>query len=62
MADTTPDISLESILRQLTAQAEARWGADYVDRNRALLELAAEYATLVSNNLPDTETEPGFYQ
>lgn len=62
MGDATPDIAVETALRQLTAQAQGLWGADYAAQNPALLEQAAAYVTQIANNLPDTETEPGFYQ
>ena len=62
MADTTPEVSREAALRQLTEQAKALWGADYAARNTALLEQAAAYVAQIANSLPDTETEPGFYQ
>jgi hypothetical protein len=62
MAENTPDVSIESVLRQLTEQARVRWGAEYVEKNQDSLQQAAEQLTKVSNNLPDTETEPGFYQ
>ncbi len=62
MADTAPEISAEAALRQLSEQARAVWGAGYVEQNRALLEQAAQYMAEIANNLPDKETEPGFYQ
>ncbi len=62
MAETAPNLSMEQILRQLTAPAEAGWGTDYVSRNAALLEQAARYVTEISENRPKPETEPGFYQ
>ena len=62
MFDATPDIAVEMALRQLTAQAQGLWGADYAAQNPALLTQAAAYVTQIANNLPDTETEPGFYQ
>ena len=62
MSEQTPDISVETLLRQLTEQATARFGADYAQNNQALLRQAAEYAANVANNLPDAETEPGFHQ
>jgi len=62
MVDATPDIAGDTALRQLTAQAQVLWGADYATQNPALLEQAAAYVAQIANNLPDTETEPGFYQ
>lgn len=62
MADTTPDISLDTALRQLTEQAQVRWGADYAAEHTALLEQAAGYIAHIGRNLPEPEREPGFYQ
>lgn len=62
MVDTAPEVSRETTLQQLTEQAKALWGADYAARNTALLEQAAAYVAQIAHNLPDTETEPGFYQ
>ncbi len=62
MTDRTPDISFEETLESITRQAEARWGEGYIAEHQDLLELAAHYIVNVANNLPDTETEPGFYQ
>ena len=62
MADPAPEVSREAALRQLTEQAKVLWGVDYAAQNLALLEQAAAYVTQIAHNLPDTETEPGFYQ
>lgn len=62
MTNRTPDISFEEVLKSLTQQAEARWGEGYVAEHRDLLEQAARHIVSVGNNLPETETEPGFYQ
>ena len=62
MADSMPDIALETALRQLTEQAKVRWGAGYVAEHTALLEQAAGYVTRIGCNLPKPEREPGFYQ
>ena len=62
MTDQTPDLSFEETLESLTRQAEARWGEGYVAEHRDLLEQAAHYIVNVGNCLPETETEPGFYQ
>ena len=52
----------EDILRQLLEQAEANWGEDRAREIRATLEEASRQLSEVLNNLPDQETEPGFYQ
>lgn len=62
MPEDTPDISMDETLETLRRQAEARWGSDYVAAHQDLLELAASYVVSVGNNLPEVETEPGFYQ
>ena len=62
MTDRTPDISFEETLASLTRQAEARWGEGYAAEHQDLLEQAAQYIVNVANSLPETETEPGFYQ
>lgn len=62
MTAPTPDISFEEALDSLTRQAEARFGEDYAYAHRDLLEQAALYIVNVANSLPETETEPGFYQ
>ena len=62
MTDRTPDISFEDTLESLNRQAEARWGEGYTAERQDLLEQAAHYIVNVANSLPETETEPGFYQ
>ena len=62
MASDTPDLSIDEVRKQLELQAEARWGAEYVEEHRDLLELAASYVVNIGNSLPATETEPGFFQ
>ena len=62
MTDQTPDIIFEETLESLTQQAEAWWGEGYVAEHRDLLEQAARHIVNVANSLPETETEPGFYQ
>ena len=62
MTNQTPDLSFEETLESLARQAEARWGEGYVAEHRDLLEQAAHHIVNVGNGLPETETEPGFYQ
>ncbi len=62
MTDRTPDFSFDEALDSLTRQAEARFGEGYAYTHRDLLEQAAIYIVNVANSLPETETEPGFYQ
>lgn len=62
MTEQTPDISPESARELVQQGAAARWGQDFVDRNRETLEQAAAYVVNIANNLPSTETEPGFFQ
>lgn len=62
MNERTPEISFEETLEALIQQAEARWGEGYAVRHRDLLEQAARHIVNVASSLPETETEPGFYQ
>ncbi len=62
MVETTPDVSIEDVLQLLTAQAQARWGAESTERKREMLEQAAQSVAELSNNLPNTETEPRLHQ
>ena len=62
MAETTPDVSIEDVLQLLTAQAQARWGAEFTERRQEMLEQAAQSVAEISNNLPNTETEPRIHQ
>ena len=62
MVETTPDVSIEDVLQLLTAQAQARWGAESTERKREMLEQAAQSVAQLSNNLPNTETEPRLHQ
>ena len=62
MAETTPNVSIEEVLQLLTAQAQARWGAEFTERRREMLEQAAQAVSELSNNLPNTETEPRIHQ
>ena len=61
MEDTTQEASLEKILELLEHQAGVRWGEDYAEQHRELLSQAADYISNIGNNLPETETEPGFF-
>ena len=54
--------SPEDIFRKLLEQAKANWGADRAQEIQVTLENASRQLSEVSNNLPDKETEPGFYQ
>jgi hypothetical protein len=54
--------SLEDILRRLLEQARAKWGEEHTQEMQAILESASRQLLEVSSNLPDKETEPGFYQ
>ncbi len=62
MTEQNVESPLESILERLTQEARSRWGEDYPAANAALLEQAARHIANVAAELPDTETEPGFYQ
>ena len=62
MNQHTPDITFEDTLETLTRQAEARWGESFAVEHLPLLEQAAQHILNVANSLPETETEPGFFQ
>ena len=62
MSALNTNASLEDILRQLLEQAKANWGENRAREIRATLEEASRQLSEVSSNLPDKETEPGFYQ
>ncbi len=54
--------SPEHILRQLLEQAKANRGEGRAEEIRDTLEQASRQLSEVLSNLPDKETEPGFYQ
>ncbi|MFQ6026978.1 MAG: hypothetical protein ACE5Q6_05610 [Dehalococcoidia bacterium] len=58
----TPDDSQEEILRHLLELSEKRWGQARTAQIRAELEQGAQHLRAVRQNLPQLETEPGFYQ
>ncbi len=62
MSTLNTNASPEEILHQLLEQAQANWGEDRAREIRATLEEASRQLSEVLNNLPDQETEPGFYQ
>ena len=62
MSTLNSNASPDDILRQLLEQAQANWGEDRAREIRATLEEASRQLSEVLNNLPDQETEPGFYQ
>ena len=62
MPTSNSNSSPEEILQNLMEQAEKKWGMDRALEIKATLETASKQLSEVSNNLPDKETEPGFYQ
>lgn len=62
MPTSNSSASPEEILGKLLEQAKANWGADRAQEIQVTLENASRQLSEVSNNLPDKETEPGFYQ
>ncbi len=62
MPTSNSNASSEDILRKLLEQAKANWGEDRAQEIQVTLELASRQLAEVSSNLPDKETEPGFYQ
>ena len=62
MASSKSNPSAEEILRRLSDQAKASLGERRAQEIHTTLHVAAKQLEEVSNNLPDKETEPGFYQ
>jgi hypothetical protein len=62
MPSSKPSTSPQEVLRRLLEQARAHWGEERAQEIRATLENTSEQLSEVSSNLPDKETEPGFYQ
>ena len=62
MPPSSSNASPEDILRKLLEQAKANWGEVRAQEIQVTLEQASRQMSEVSNNLPDKETEPGFYQ
>jgi hypothetical protein len=62
MGTSDSNASPDDILRKLLEQAKANWGPDRAGEIQVTLEDASRQLSEVSNNLPDKETEPGFYQ
>ena len=61
MSTLNSNASPEHILRQLLEQAKANWGEDRAKEIRDTLEQASRQLSDVLSNLPNKETEPGFY-
>ncbi len=62
MSAKNPNATPEEIRRKLLEQAKANWGEDRAEEIQVTLESASRHLAEVSNNPPDKETEPGFYQ
>ena len=62
MSTFNSNASPEDIFRRLLEQAKAMWGEDRPQEIQVTLEQASRQLSEVLNNLPDKETEPGFYQ
>lgn len=62
MPTSNSNASPEDILQKLLEQAKANWGEDRAKEIQVTLEHASAQLSEVSSNLPDKETEPGFYQ
>ena len=62
MSSLNSNASPEDIFRRLFEQAKANWGDDRAREIQVTLEQASRQLSEVLNNLPDKETEPGFYQ
>ena len=62
MSASNSNATPEEIRRKLLEQAKANWGEDRAEEIQVTLESASRQLAEVSNNLPDKETEPGFYQ
>lgn len=62
MPTSNSGTSPEEILQRLLELARANWGEDRAQEIWETLENASRQLSEVSGNLPDKETEPGFYQ
>ncbi len=62
MPASNSNASPEDILRRLSEQAKANWGEDRAREIQNSLEQVSRQLSEVLSNLPDKETEPGFYQ
>ncbi len=62
MSTLNANVSPEDIFRRLLEQAKVIWGEDHAREIQVTLEQASRQLSEVLNNLPDKETEPGFYQ
>jgi putative heme iron utilization protein len=62
MPTSNSGTSPEEILQRLSEMAAAHWGEERAQEIWETLENASRQLSEVSGNLPDKETEPGFYQ
>ena len=62
MSRLNSNASAEDIFRRLSEQAKAKWGEDRAREIQISLEQVSRQLSEVLSNLPDKETEPGFYQ
>ena len=62
MPTSNSGTSPEEILQKLLEQARVNWGEERAQEIQVTLENASSQLSEVSSNLPDKETEPGFYQ
>ena len=62
MSTLDSNASSEDIYRRLLEQAKTIWGEGRTNEIQTTLEQASQQLSEVMNNLPDKETEPGFYQ
>jgi hypothetical protein len=61
MPTSNSGTSPEEIPQRLFERAKAKWGEERAQEIQATLEDASRQLSEVSGNLPDKETEPGFY-
>ncbi len=62
MSRLNSNASPEDIFRRLSEQAKAKWGEDRAREIEITLGQGSRQLSEVLSNLPDKETEPGFYQ
>jgi hypothetical protein len=62
MSTSSSGASPDEIFQRLMELAKTNWGEERAQEILATLESASRQLLEVSSNLPDKETEPGFYQ
>ena len=61
MSKAQPMSSTEEIMKTLEERATELWGRERSEELRPLIEQTAGHIWQLSQDLPDSEEEPGFY-